>query len=320
MNTAIQARVPAAPRRYPQQTTAELQQLAAATPVVGCPCLSAHHPLLATRRAFDVVIVDEAGQIGLPAVLGALLKARSFVLVGDHYQLPPLVLDRRAAEGGLGVSLFRQLCEARPASVVVLSQQYRMCRRLAFVDTDAVQPSAAVEDAPAPGRHGVVNAGEAALLMQLLEGLCVCGVPGSDITLVSPYKAQVRACRSSVLSGHTGCWGTRRQGGLAGVEVLTIDRCQGRDKPVLLLSFVRSNHRGAVGTLLADWQRLNVAVTRAKVLLVMVGSARTLRGGVPLLAKMLEYVEREGQLVTLPADVLVQQQVLSTDSPMHKLS
>jgi DNA replication ATP-dependent helicase Dna2 len=89
-----------------------------------------HHPLLATRAAFDVVIVDEAGQIGLPAVLGALLKARSFVLVGDHYQLPPLVLDKRAAEGGLGISLFRQLCEAHPGSVVVLAHQYRMCRRV----------------------------------------------------------------------------------------------------------------------------------------------------------------------------------------------
>jgi DNA replication ATP-dependent helicase Dna2 len=63
-------------------------------------------------------------------VLGALLKARSFVLVGDHYQLPPLVLDQRAAEGGLGVSLFRQLCEAHPGSVVVLAQQYRMCKRV----------------------------------------------------------------------------------------------------------------------------------------------------------------------------------------------
>lgn len=94
---------------------------------MGCPCLSVHHPLLATRPAFDVVIVDEAGQISLPAVLGALLKARSFVLVGDHYQLPPLVLDKRAAEGGLGVSLFRQLCEAHPSSVVMLAQQYRMC-------------------------------------------------------------------------------------------------------------------------------------------------------------------------------------------------
>jgi DNA replication ATP-dependent helicase Dna2 len=112
--------------RYPHRSTSELQQLAASTPIVGCPCLSAHHPLLATRPAFDVVIVDEAGQITTPAVLPALLRGRSFVLVGDHYQLPPLVLDPRAQAGGLGVSLFRQLCEAHPDAVVKLQQQYRM--------------------------------------------------------------------------------------------------------------------------------------------------------------------------------------------------
>lgn len=112
--------------RYPHRSTSELQQLAASTPVVGCPCLSAHHPLLATRPPFDVVIVDEAGQITTPAVLPALLRGRSFVLVGDHYQLPPLVLDPRAQAGGLGVSLFRQLCEVHPGAVVKLQQQYRM--------------------------------------------------------------------------------------------------------------------------------------------------------------------------------------------------
>ena len=112
--------------RYPHRSTSELQQLAASTPIVGCPCLSAHHPLLATRPPFDVVIIDEAGQITTPAVLPALLRGRSFVLVGDHYQLPPLVLDPRAQAGGLGISLFRQLCEAHPDAVVKLQQQYRM--------------------------------------------------------------------------------------------------------------------------------------------------------------------------------------------------
>jgi hypothetical protein len=73
-----------------------------------------------------VVIVDEAGQITLPAVLPALLRGRSFVLVGDHHQLPPLVLDSRAAAGSLGASLFRQLCEAHPGAVVKLQRQYRM--------------------------------------------------------------------------------------------------------------------------------------------------------------------------------------------------
>ena len=80
---------------------------------VGCTCLSAGHALLKSR-VFDVCIIDEAGQITLPAVLGALLRAQAFCLVGDHHQLPPLVQNPAAAEQGLGCSLFRRLCDAHP--------------------------------------------------------------------------------------------------------------------------------------------------------------------------------------------------------------
>jgi superfamily I DNA and/or RNA helicase len=139
---------------------------------------------------------------------------------------------------------------------------------------------------------------QVALLQQLLDARQALEAAPAVPAAVSSDDAQPAAEEASGSSSSSA----------AGVEVLTIDRCQGRDKPVLLLSFVRSNHRGAVGTLLADWQRLNVAVTRAKVLLVMVGSARTLRGGVPLLARMLDYVQKEGQLVTLASDVMEQQQ------------
>jgi superfamily I DNA and/or RNA helicase len=139
------------------------------------------------------------------------------------------------------------------------------------------------------------------LLQQLLDARHALEAAPAVAAAVSSDGAQPA---SEVASGSS----NSSSSSATGVEVLTIDRCQGRDKPVLLLSFVRSNHRGAVGTLLADWQRLNVAVTRAKVLLVMVGSARTLRGGVPMLARMLDYVQKEAQLVTLASDVLQQQQ------------
>ena len=66
------------------------------------------------NRVFDVCLVDEAGQLTLPAVLGPLLRARSFCLVGDHYQLPPLVQNEAAARRGLDCSLFRRLGEAHP--------------------------------------------------------------------------------------------------------------------------------------------------------------------------------------------------------------
>lgn len=88
--------------------------------------------------------------------------------------------------------------------------------------------------------------------------------------------------------------------GLAGVEALTVDRFQGRDKAAVLLSLVRSNDARDAGRLLADWQRLNVALTRARHKLVMVGSAATLKT-VPLLAALLELVGRRGWLMQLPA-------------------
>jgi len=65
-------------------------------------------------RVFDVCLVDEAGQLTLPAVLAPLLRARAFCLVGDHYQLPPLVQSDAAGRAGLAVSLFRRLCEVHP--------------------------------------------------------------------------------------------------------------------------------------------------------------------------------------------------------------
>lgn len=80
------------------------------------------------RRHFDYCIVDEASQITLPACLGPLRFADTFVLVGDHHQLPPLVKNPIARKSGLEISLFKRLCEAQPESMVYLSYQYRMNR------------------------------------------------------------------------------------------------------------------------------------------------------------------------------------------------
>ncbi len=78
-------------------------------PQVGCTALGVDDPVLA-HKIFDMCIVDEAGQITVPTCLGPLLKARAFTLVGDHYQLPPLVQNKAAEAAGLGDSLFRTLC------------------------------------------------------------------------------------------------------------------------------------------------------------------------------------------------------------------
>ncbi|WVQ74886.1 hypothetical protein IAR50_004493 [Cryptococcus sp. DSM 104548] len=110
------------------ESSASMDQLDARLmkpPVVAATCLAIDHPLF-FRRKFDYCIVDEASQITLPTCIGPLRMADKFVLVGDHYQLPPIVRHPEARRGGLDVSLFRHLSSANPQAVVDLSYQYRM--------------------------------------------------------------------------------------------------------------------------------------------------------------------------------------------------
>lgn len=120
----------------------EMERQFLSPPVVAATCLSIDqyvvnvallrisltlsYSTLFSRRKFDVCIVDEASQITLPTCLGPLRFADKFVLVGDHFQLPPLVKSARARKGGLDVSLFRRLSEAHPHAVAELAHQYRM--------------------------------------------------------------------------------------------------------------------------------------------------------------------------------------------------
>ncbi|KAK9446524.1 uncharacterized protein V1518DRAFT_143160 [Limtongia smithiae] len=107
-------------------TFAELESFYFGSRVVATTCLSINS-LLFLRRRFDYCIVDEASQITLPICIGPLRFADKFVLVGDHFQLPPLVRDKRAKALGLDRSLFRLLSETHPAAVAMLRYQYRMC-------------------------------------------------------------------------------------------------------------------------------------------------------------------------------------------------
>ncbi|ANB12193.1 bifunctional ATP-dependent DNA helicase/ssDNA endodeoxyribonuclease DNA2 [Sugiyamaella lignohabitans] len=104
----------------------EIEEYYLKPPVVGITCLGINNWLCSKRR-FDYCIVDEASQITLPSCLGPIRLADKFVLVGDHYQLSPLVRNVEAQEGGLDISLFKYLCENHPHAMVNLEHQYRMC-------------------------------------------------------------------------------------------------------------------------------------------------------------------------------------------------
>ncbi|KAL1172800.1 hypothetical protein V6Z11_A05G373200 [Gossypium hirsutum] len=97
--------------------------------VVAVTCLGITSPLLSGKK-FDVCIIDEAGQTTLPVSLGPLMFSSTFVLVGDHYQLPPLIQSTEAREKGMGISLFCRLSEAHSHAIAPLQSQYRMCQSI----------------------------------------------------------------------------------------------------------------------------------------------------------------------------------------------
>lgn len=311
--------------------------------VVATTCLSINHACL-RRRRFDYCIVDEASQITLPVCIGPLRFADRFVLVGDHFQLPPLVKDVDARAGGLDVSLFMLLSEKHPQAVVTLEHQYRMnadimslsnaliyghrlkcgtaqiarqrleglsMKRLdqmhKFDETNAPlvrcnggKASCWVEQVLDPARpvvylntDGLAGAGEkvkgdqrtnpaeAALCRALVDALRLAGIRAEDIGVISPYRSQLKALQRAFDNEHTA------------VSIDTADKYQGRDRDVILISFVRSNSHGSVGDLLADWRRVNVALTRARKKLIIVGSQQTLATDA-LLNGMLHLVHNKG--------------------------
>jgi len=243
-------------------------------------------PPLAGRR-FPLAVVDEATQAVEPALYLALLRAERAVLAGDHLQLPPTVLSAAAQAGGLGVSLFERLA-ASGAAMVTLAEQHRMNARIMAFPSEALYAGAlrahpavadrAIDDAPLEvvdtagrgfedetpeGSDSKQNPGEAELAAAEVRRILALGVPPAEIAVISPYDAQVQRLRALLAEEVE-----------AGLEVDTVDGFQGREKEAVVVSLVRANEAGEVG-FLADVRRMNVALTRARSKLVVVGDGAT---------------------------------------------
>uniref|UniRef100_A0A671YLP7 DNA replication ATP-dependent helicase/nuclease n=1 Tax=Sparus aurata TaxID=8175 RepID=A0A671YLP7_SPAAU len=148
-----------------------------------------------------------------------------------------------------------------------------------FLDCSMVPALESVE------QGGISNHTEAALIHKLLSLLIKAGCKPSDIGVIAPYRQQLKSISALLQSS-----------AFTGVEVNTVDRYQGRDKSLIILSFVRSTaEEGTLGELLKDWRRLNVAITRAKHKLLMVGSVTTLRRYAPV-EKLLNHLQRENMI------------------------
>jgi DNA replication ATP-dependent helicase Dna2 len=132
----------------------------------------------------------------------------------------------------------------------------------------------------------VDNLTEAQIVQQIVEAMNACGVVNRSIGVISQYRSQLRLLHK-LLRDKTG------------IEILTADKAQGRDKECIIVSLVRSNERQLVGDLLRDWRRLNVAFTRAMGKLIVIGSRKTLESATAL-NEFLRLIDSSGWMYDLP--------------------
>lgn len=279
------------------------QQLFEETRAVTCTLAGSASQLLDGLH-FHTLFIDEAAQALEAACWIAIRRADRIVLAGDHQQLPPTVKCPAAARGGLSRTMMEQIVSHCPETVTLLDVQYRMNETLmtfpsrwfyggrvksapevrhrgildfdvpaTWIDTDYLD-DAGQEEFVGEG-YGRVNKAEAELTLQVLRDYIRRIGPDRmmneriDFGIISPYRAQVQFLRR--LLRHDEELRPFRQM----MTVNTVDGFQGQERDVVLISLVRANDKGQIG-FLGDLRRMNVAMTRARMKLIILGHAPTL--------------------------------------------
>jgi len=277
-------------------------------------------------RMFDRVVLDEATQAVDPIALTALARGARAVLAGDPRQLPPTILDPDVAAAGLGRTLFERLAERwSERALRMLQVQYRMHEALMrFPSTSMYQgllcaaPEVAARslgdqpnvraDAQRPGPWHFIdssgkgwldrraeddpstsNPGQAERTACEVRRLLSRGLPAEQIAVITPYLAQARLLREIL-----------REAVEHGLEIGTVDGFQGREKEAVVVDLVRSNEDGEVG-FLADTRRMNVALTRARSFLLVIGDGGTLQHH-PYYRSFMDAAEQSGAYLSAWSD------------------
>lgn len=272
---------------------------------------------------FDLVVVDECAQAIEPAAWIAINQGKKLVMAGDHCQLDPTVKSNQADKAGLSRSIFERVQSFKVHTNTMLVEQYRMneaimdwsskamykgklqahdsvkdrsLNDLLKLDEPQDSPLLLVDTAGSlmhesvdtqDGKRGIgqlteskQNEGEADIVMRILEEYEQIGLQQSHIGIITPYSAQVSLLRKMV-----------RNAG-KNYEVATVDGFQGREKEVIIISMVRSNPSKTVG-FLANKRRMNVAVTRAKRMCVLICDSGTV-GSDKFLKGLVKYFKDNG--------------------------
>lgn len=265
--------------------------------VVACTLTGSANPLLLNRR-FGSLFIDEAAQALEASCWIAIQRADRVILAGDHRQLPPTIKCPEALRGGLDATLMQAIADNKPAHVSLLTVQYRMSEDIMQFPNQEFYEGRLTSDSSVRYRSILdwevpiewVESGEEAqeqeaglshqnkaeavqTLKTLREYIEKIGpdrvrYERMDIGIISPYKAQIRLLRQLLRDGF---WKPFR----SLITVGTVDGFQGQERDIIVISMVRSNEDGKVG-FLHDLRRMNVAMTRARMKLFIVGDSRTL--------------------------------------------
>ncbi len=285
----------------------------------GAPVMVGTHSgandLIFRKRVFDLLVMDEASQSTEPSSWMPILRAKKVILAGDHFQLPPTVLSKKAEEMGLNKTLFERLHGLLDEKFrTLLRVQYRMHEKIMNFSSrefyggqliaDESVKNHTLADLPhmkreketeevflyldtagrgfeeklEPGSESRYNAEEAELVFKHLNRLLELGMKPEEIAVICPYSAQVRLIASRIPDPL--------------IEVDSVDGFQGREKEAVILSLVRSNVEGEMG-FLVDTRRMNVAMTRARRKLIVIGDSATL-SNIPFYADFIRYAESIG--------------------------
>lgn len=294
--------------------------------VIACTLVGSANKLLDGQR-FNTLFIDEAAQALEAACWIPLRRVSRVILAGDHCQLPPTVKSLAALKAGLGVTLMERVTATQPSVVTLLKVQYRMneaimrfssdwfyggqvksapqVRHRGILDYD--NPFLWIDTAPleeeddSPVYHeqfvgesfGRVNKAEANLTISTLRDyLEKVGKQRFldeqvDVGVISPYRAQVQYLRS-LIKATPELKPFRRA-----ITINTVDGFQGQERDIVLISLVRSNAAGDIG-FLKDLRRMNVAITRARMKVIILGDVKTLTRH-PFYKRLWDYVERARQ-------------------------
>lgn len=284
--------------------------------VVACTLVGSANRLLQGMK-FGTLFIDEAAQALEAACWIPIRKVSRVILAGDHCQLPPTVKSMAAKRAGLDKTLMERIVENKPEVVTLLRMQYRMNDQIMHFSSEWFYHGQ-VESAPSVSNRGIldydlpimwvdtsdidareefvgetfgrINKTEAELTLAVLQhyfekiGRQRILDEQVDVGVISPYRAQVQYLRQLIRKREF----FKPYRHL--ISVNTVDGFQGQERDVILISLVRANDDGQIG-FLNDLRRMNVAITRARMKLIILGDTQTL-GRHPFYAKLYQYIER----------------------------